>query len=230
MSEHYFDNYEWLKARLGRFTASEGYKLFVGSKKKGELFGVGAQTYIKTKAAELLTMEVKQDMDFKQSEWADSLEAEAVTEFELITKLKGTYYGVGNPTFFRYGDYAGCSPDWEIEGREGADIKCPYNSAEHVRNLLLASANDFKKERWEYYCQGQMSMLIRGWKKFHFVSYDPRMVEKKLRLKILTVYPDQEWRKKFEIRLNAAIEEVKSILFIVDLSTLKFYPLVHPFR
>jgi hypothetical protein len=222
MSEHYFDNYDWLKARLGRFTGSECYKLFVGSKKKGELFGVGAQTYIKSKAAELLTMDVKPDVDFKQSEWAYSLEAEAVNEFELATKLKGTYYGVANPTFFNYGDYAGCSPDWEIDGKEGADIKCPFNSAEHVRNLLLKSANDFKEERWEYYCQAQMSMLVRGWKKFHFVSYDPRMIEKKLRLKILTVYPDQEWREAFEIRLSAAIEEVKSILFTVDKPVLEY--------
>jgi hypothetical protein len=124
---------DWLSRRMGRFTASGIHQLFVSGREdmndqelaeekarggkrrtKDVLFGVGAMTYIRTKVAELLTMEVKEESDFKQAEWGKEKEAEAVAEFEAAIKKKGDYYGVVNPKFFEYGDYAGGSPDWEI--------------------------------------------------------------------------------------------------------------------
>lgn len=217
MSEHYFDNYEWLKKRIGRFTASEIHKLFVASRTKGKHFGDTAMTYIRQKAAELLTLQVKEEINFKQAEWGKANEFEAVQAFEKLTGLKGQYYGVANPTFFNYGDYAGGSPDWEIEGEEGADVKCPFNTDEHVKNLMLKSADDFSDVRWEYYCQAQMNMYIRKWKRFHFVSYDPRMIEHKYRLKILTVYPDAVWVNQFNEKLTYAITELQTMIAALEL-------------
>jgi hypothetical protein len=211
MSE-YFDNREWLQSRLGRFTASEIHKLSVPGKKKGEIFGVGAMTYIRTKAAEILTQEVKDEVDFKQAEWGKAHEAEACAAFESWLGTTGVYYGGGNPVFFEYGDFEGCSPDWEIEEEVGADMKCPYNSAEHMKNLLLESAEDLAKERWEYYCQLQYSMLIRGWKVAYFVSYDPRFVYDWMKLKVIQVYPDPEWLEDYSMRIPLAIEELKEMV------------------
>lgn len=210
---------EWLLKRCGRFTASEIHKLFAGGKKKDQLFGTGAMTYIRTKAAELLTMEVKEELDFKQAEWGKANEFDGVIALETYLGYSGKHYGVNDPVFFQYGEYAGGSPDWErmIEGdEEGADIKCPYNTSEHIKNMMLKSVEEFKNERWEYYCQGQMNMKIRGWKKFHFVSYDPRMIEESHRLKVITMYPDSEWLKEFDKRINAAIDEVKAIMKAMD--------------
>lgn len=211
MTDHYFDNYEWLQKRLGRFTASEIHKLFVSSKKKDRFFGDTAMSYIRAKVAELLTMEVKEESDFKQAEWGKAHEYEGVREFEKAIGRTGNYYGVANPQFFNHGKYAGGSPDWEIPDEEGADIKCPYNSAEHVKNLELTSAS-FPDERWEYFCQGQMNMYMRGWKVFYFVSYDPRIVEKHLKLKIITIYPDEQWVREFNERLGKAVEELERII------------------
>lgn len=211
MSE-YFSNQEWLNARLGRFTASEIHKIFVSGKKKDELLGVGAMTYIRTKAAEILTQEVKDDIDFKQAEWGKSHEAEACAAFEKWLGKSGQYYGAGNPMFFEHGDFEGCSPDWEIESEEGADMKCPYNSAEHLKNLTLESAEDLANERWEYYCQLQFSMKMRGWKVAYFVSYDPRFVYDWMQLKVITVYPDQEWREELSKRLPAATKALKAMV------------------
>jgi hypothetical protein len=210
--EGYFDQSHWLQKRLGRFTASEIHKIFIASKKKTELLGVGAQTYIRRKAAELLTLEVKEEIDYKQSEWGKAYEHEAVQAFEQAIGKKGIYYGIANPRFFELGEFLGGSPDWEIEDQEGADVKCPFNTDEHVTNLMIKSVDDFKDVRWEYYCQGQMNMLIRRWKKFHFVSYDPRIIEKRLRLKIISMYPDSEWIKEFTERSAAAIERLNEIL------------------
>lgn len=218
MENNYFGNNDWLQQRLGRFTSSEIHKLFVSSKKKGEIFGTGANTYIRKKVAELLTLEVKEEVDFKQGEWGKANEYDGVRTFEEATGKKGTYYGCANPTFFEFGEYGGCSPDWEIEGEEGADIKCPYNTDEHILNLRIQSADEFKKLRWEYYCQGQMSMLIRKWKVFHFVSYDPRLIERKLRLKIISAYPDGEWIGEFTDRFAEAVDDVKRTIALLDKS------------
>lgn len=217
----YEQHSDWFKKRLGRFTASEIHKLFVASKTKGKLFGIAAETYIRTKAAELLTMEVKEEIDFKQAEWGKANELDAVLSFESVQNIKGTYWGVANPTFFDYGKYAGGSPDWQsLDCTSGADVKCPFNSAVHVENLLLNSADEFKDERWNYYCQAQMNMLIRNWARFYFVSYDPRMIEYAHRLKIITIYPDESWRKEFNERLTAAIERLNEILDTIQSDSL----------
>lgn len=228
--ENYFnqDTIAWLQQRLGRFTSSEIHKLFVGGKKKGELFGVGATTYIRTKAAELLTMEVKEEIDFRQAEWGKANEYDAVKAFEQKIGIEGNYYGIATPTFFPHGEYAGGSPDWESKNvSDGADVKCPFNTAEHVKNLLLNAVDSFKDERWDYYCQGQMNMYIRGWERFHFVSYDPRMIEPALRLKIITFYPDSEWIKEFNERLSAAIEEVTRIIESIEVVLIEHDPEVN---
>lgn len=221
MESNYFNqsNIEWLQKRLGRFTASEIHKLFVGGKKKDQLFGKGAESYIMAKAAELLTMEVKDEIDFKQGEWGKANEQDAVLTMESLLEIKGTHYGMIKPQFFEYGQYAGCSPDWEgvIEGLSvGADAKCPYNSAEHVRNLLLNSAEDLKEERWEYYCQLQMSIIVRGWNMAYFFSYDPRVIEHQYRHKMIRVFPDEAWQKEFHERLAAGVERVNEILTVLE--------------
>lgn len=221
MENNYFnaENLAWLKKRLGRFTGSEIHKLFVGGRKKGEMFGKGAETYIMTKAAELLTMEVKDEIDFKQGEWGKANERDAVLVMEEILGVKGKHYGMNQPEFFELGKFAGCSPDWEyIANPElyGADIKCPYNSAEHIRNLMLKSAEDLKEERWEYYCQLQMSMIVMGWTHAIFFSYDPRIVEFKFNHKLLMVHPDAAWHAEFIERLAAATERLNDIITVLE--------------
>lgn len=206
---------EWLKKRLGRFTASEMYKLFQGSRSKDRMFGDGAMTYIRQKAAEILTMTVPPEMDFKQTNWGGEHEWKANKIFSEQFGAPCTYYGKENPVFFEFGDYCGCSPDWESQGGLfGADFKCPWNSSEHLLNLHLKDSEDLKKHRWEYYCQLQTGINIRGWDIAFFVSYDSRMVEDRLKMKVIEVTPDDEWADEFAKRLPAAIEELKKLIDI----------------
>lgn len=206
---------DWLAERMGFFTASEIHKIMPspsGRNYKKDLRDIdGAMTYIKTKLAERLTLEYKESIDFKQGEWGKLWEPKAVNEFEKATGVKGVHYGCNNYKFFKYGESAGLSPDWEIENEEGADIKCPYNTSEHITNLLIKSAQEFASERWEYYCQGQFSIKARNWKKFSAVSFDPRMIESQLRLKILPIYPDEKWQTDFDKRLKEAIEMLEEL-------------------
>lgn len=207
---------EWLQKRLGRFTASEMYKLFQSGRAKDKLFGDGAMSYIRQKAAEILTMTVPPEMDFKQTNWGAEHEWKAAEMFD--PNSEGYYFGKANPVFFEFGDYCGCSPDWEkrisYDSIIGADFKCPWNSSEHLLNLHLQDENDLKKHRWEYYCQLQTGINIRGWQVAYFVSYDPRMIESRLQQKIIEVKPSEEWAEEFGIRLPAAISELKKLIEI----------------
>lgn len=202
---------DWLYARIGRLTASEIHKLFVSGKKKDELFGQGALTYIRTKAAEILTQEIKDEVDFKQAEWGKSNEAEAVARFEKETGIRGEYFGAGNPKFFPIGDYLGFSPDW-INELYVSEIKCPWNSAEHLKNLMLQSAEDLSNERWEYYCQLQMAMYHHGALEGFFVSYDPRFAMEHMQIKIIEVSADENWIEEYNKRIPAAIELLKEMV------------------
>lgn len=214
------DEMDWYQHRLGRYTASEIWKLLPPPKsrlKKENGLSTGAMTYIKTKVSERLTMQVKPQIDFKQAEWGKEYEPVAVNTFEKATGIRGTHYGVSNPQFFEYGEYAGGSPDWiSLDESEGADIKCPFNTSEHVSNLLLQSGDDLKNEHWDYYCQGQFLMHMKNWERFYFVSYDPRPIEPKYRLKILVIYPDDVWVAEFKARLNEAIITLNAMMANLD--------------
>lgn len=209
-TEQSFEEIAWQHSRMGRFTGSQIHQLFISGRKKEDYFGTGAMTYIRTKLAERLTMETKEQVDFKQAEWGKNYEPDACKHFEKWLGRKGTYYGVANPQFFEYGANAGCSPDW-LGNDEGADFKCPYNTAEHIKNLFLTSAADIEREHYDYYCQGQMLMVVKNLKRFHFVSYDPRMIESKYRMKVITCYPDAAWVEEFKERLERAVELLDSM-------------------
>lgn len=221
MIDQTLDELQWRTDRMGLLTASEIHKIMPspnGRNYKKDLREIdGAMTYLKTKLAERLTLEYKESLDFKQGEWGKETEPQGVAAFEKYTGIKGIHYGNNNFKFFPYGENGGCSPDWETcEGGEGADIKCPYNTSEHITNLLIKSADEFAKERWEYYCQGQFSMIIRKWKKFSAVSFDPRPIESPLRLKVLPIYPDEKWIKDFDYRYNSAIEIMEELRLILS--------------
>ena len=63
-------------------------------------------------------------------------------------------------------------------GEKGAlEIKCPYNSVNHLKQCLIDSAEYFKKEHAEYYwqCVSHMITLGKDIKFCDFVSFDDRI-------------------------------------------------------
>lgn len=223
---------DWLQQRCGLFTASENHKLWSGGRRnmtyeelkeekdKGgkrktvdTLFGETAFTYIKTKAAERLTLQVKEETNFIQTNYGKEHEYDAWRLYEKTKGISGRYYGTLDPKFYKFSEYTGGSPDFICEGSKiGADFKCPYNSEVHLNNLLLTNQEDFKNAHFDYYCQNQFLMYNLGLKEFDFVSYDPRFIEDHLKLKILTCIPDVEWIDEYIMREKAAIEELNRII------------------
>lgn len=163
---------QWLIARCGKFTSSEIYKLIGKGRAKDEVFSQMGKTYIKQKAAEYLTKEPIQRPTTYAMEWGLSNENEALNLFEAVYG-QIERFGTGNPQFFSVGDFFGGSPDAVFRDYV-LEIKCPFNSDQHLEHLLLETAEDLKGFAPEYYWQMVSNMVILEKKKAMFVSYDPR--------------------------------------------------------
>lgn len=188
-----FDQYnEWITDRLGKFTASDIWKLM--EKGRGaEYFGKGAKTYIRQKAAEILTQEPVNGgrLNTAAMEWGSAHEHEAVQVFQEATGLMVAYFGGAEPKFFDYTNFSGGSPDGLVGDNKVAEIKCPYNSGEHVEHLLLSSGEDLKDYYPEAYWQILFNMLCTDSEGGYFISYDPRFAEEPLRLKVIEIEKDE---------------------------------------
>lgn len=156
------------KARLGKFTASEIYKLM------GERSGIkadGAQTYIQEKVAEELSGWYE-DAWSKEMDWGTQLEPDARAYYEIAFDVEVV---PGEPVQAPFCTDASCTPDGIILGqRKGIEIKCPYNPANHISHLMIGNAQDLKSVNKKYYWQVQMCMLVLGFEVWDFISYDPR--------------------------------------------------------
>jgi hypothetical protein len=192
----------WHRARSGKFTPSELYRLMTEPKSRTELLSEGAKTYVKEKIAETLTIDVSNEKMFhgnNATEWGNSYEGEAI---EVFSDMLGKE--IVNVGFINYDDNFGGTPDGISHDKLfGIEVKCPYNSSIHLDNLLLDSMA-FKKERKEYYWQIQGYSLITGIENWYFVSYDPRQIDYKM--KILPIKRNEEdielIKKKLSIATN----------------------------
>jgi hypothetical protein len=81
----------------------------------------------------------------------------------------------------------GCSPDGLIGDVGGIEIKCPFNTGEHVRTILDGDVPP------QYVAQVQGSLLVTGRKWWDLVSYDPRIDDVSVAMFILRVYRDEEF-------------------------------------
>lgn len=204
---------EWMQQRCGKFTASEIHKLLEKGGKKDVYFGTGAMTYIRTKLAEILTGTVVEIENVPAMDYGNSMELQAVLEFEKLSGYKVEYWGKANPKFFQYTDYSGGSPDGVVEnGGPLIEIKCPFTSAEHVRNLLIESAAELKEGKTlAHYAQIQMNLLCTDKEMAYFISYDPRISLPLLRLKYLIIYRDDAFIDNLKERIAEAESMLKEL-------------------
>jgi len=211
----------WQEVRLGKFTASGIHAILTASRTKGEAFGGTAMTYIKKKVAEIITGE-KPEINAKQLEWGIANEQDAVREYVARTGAKNVqYFGIATPKYFELSETAGGSPDGLV-GDEGLlEVKCPWDSAVHVQNLLNKTAEDLKKNAADYYTQDQFNMHILNRKWCDHISYDPRVASWQHRLKVIRIDRDEDHIKIILERLELAQDKVREILADLGLAEAK---------
>jgi hypothetical protein len=114
---------------MGKFTASRFGDLMTNGRKKDEVLGQTAISYIYEKAAELLTGQ-RTEIFGKALDWGN--------EYEPICKA---YYSelrgvtIEEMPFVEINEYSGASPDGMKDG-ELIEIKCPYNTANHLKTAF----------------------------------------------------------------------------------------------
>ncbi len=193
---------EQKRLRIGRFTGSEIHKL-MGSKGLGKT----GETYIYEKAAEFMTGEpIKPEFQTVSTQWGIDHELEAQMYFESATKLK-----IIKCDTLDNGLICG-TPDGLIENAKcGFEIKCPFNSGNHLKNFLMSSGLDLEDLRPEYYWQIVAYMWLTGYSQWKFCSYDPRFKEEK-RMLILNIELNNEHLESLKHRVNIAKEMFDSII------------------
>jgi hypothetical protein len=213
---------EWHLARLGKFTSSRLSDLLVSGRKKEELFGQTAISYIYEVAAEraftdtyrkgegLKELIDRLDKTSKDMRWGNECESWARNYYGNEMGLEVKEVG-----FIDYNEYFGDSPDGIIPDSEygcGAlEIKCP-SPATHRRYCQIKSQEDLLTEKKEYYIQCQGHIIANNVDWCDFVSFDPMQAKK---IHIVRISPDKEMIQTIFQRMeeaNRLIEIINSDL------------------
>lgn len=150
----------FLEQRIGKFTASEIYKLFIEPKTKADKdagnWSETAKGYIKNKAVEQ-KYGYRENIVNKAMEHGIITEAEAFDKFKFITNQE---WSLVSKQFFEINEHSGASPDGVLyDGLDiiaVCDIKCPQP------NTFFDLKIDYKEGKEmesKYFYQLQMQML-----------------------------------------------------------------------
>ena len=190
----------WLKLRLGLVSASRFKDIMTNPRSKTELFSATAKSYMLELIAEILTGEQK-EVTGKALEWGSTNEINAQNEYAFEKGVKVEEVGI----CLTDDKLIGASPDGFVGDDGGIEIKCPYNSANHIATVV---SGEMPKE---HIPQVQGNMLVNGRSWWDFVSYDPR-IEGEGRLFITRIERDDEYIEKLQIKLTAFVIEMQRIL------------------
>ena len=191
---------EWLKLRLGLVSASRFKDIMTNPRSKTELFSATAKSYMLELIAEILTGEQK-EISGKALEWGSNNEKSAQIEYAFEKGVSVDEVGI----CLTDDRQVGASPDGFVGDFGGIEIKCPYNSANHISTVI---SGEMPKE---HMAQVQGNMLVNGRQWWDFVSYDPR-IDGKGRIFITRIKRDEEYIAKLQERLTAFLVEMKRIL------------------
>lgn len=192
---------DWQVQRLGKFTSSRIGDLMTSGRGKDKFWGDTAMNYIYEKVAELMTGVPHYIPENRAMDWGNEYEAEAIEKYNQTREEQAEHMG---KTFIQFNELCGGSPDAFV-GEDGIlEVKCPYNSANHIKTFIT---NEIDK-KYLYQCHGNMLFSNRQW--CDFVSYDPRMPES-MQLKVIRVERDDEICNAILERITKASEEILKI-------------------
>ena len=153
--------------RLGKFTASSIYKLFIGGK------GATRDTYIFEKAEEIVKGHAK-GFSNKFTEHGHLNEFEAIESFAEVSGLNVEYL---DQEFFRINENCGATPDAKVVDFNGVaiasvDVKCPSETFfKQKLQQINESKPAFQNVPKEYFYQAQMQMLSMNVNEHYLVRY-----------------------------------------------------------
>ena len=191
----------WHADRCGHVTASKFSDVLAVGKNGKPL--KAREDYLMRIVTERLTGQPAESVDSYAMAWGRDAEPFARAAFEAETGLI-----IIESPFIRHAsiEWIGCSPDGLVGDSEGYESKCPKNSAVHLQTIRQGMPE-------EHNAQVQGCMWITGRKRWHFVSFDPRMPEH-LRLYHEVIERDEGYIKNLESEIIKFLKDVESQLQI----------------
>lgn len=204
---------EWFNARKYRFTSSCVHKLLTeprakAAKEAGELSET-AKAYILEKIVQEINGFIP-EFSSKATEWGTEQEENAKYWYGLKTSNR-----IADVQFCEANDFYGGSPDSAVIDTRLCDpldmdtvncaleIKCPYNSVNHLQHCLITSAEYFKAKHPEYYWQCVSHIITLNVERCDFVSFDPR-IDHPIGLFIFRLEKNEEDAELLLSKLDAA--------------------------
>ncbi len=144
------------KERLGKFTASSAYKLFVGGK------GVTRDNYVFEKADEVFRGHPKRTYTNKSQEHGLMNEYESIQAFNEVTGLTAVYL---DQEYFPINENCGSTPDAAVKDFNDVivaslDAKCPTETFSRQKYQVIKEAKpQYQNSPKEMYYQAQMQMM-----------------------------------------------------------------------
>jgi hypothetical protein len=181
---------DWFRARLGHATGSKISDIMTASRKKDEVFGDTAKTYLKTLAFErTLNQEVVND-DQAFQDYLDEVNVTSKAmrigterEDEAVNCFKDVFeeqYEITEVSSCKHDTipFFAASPDRILRDKQTGEIgilevKCPTGGV-HIGYLAeIKNAASLKAVKKEYYWQMMAEMSCTGAKYGVFLSYNP---------------------------------------------------------
>ena len=185
---------DWYSARLGKATASR-FKDAIAALKSGAP-AQAQRDYLTELVVERLTQQPIQRFQNAAMTWGTEQEPAARAAYERVTGRIVEETGfVAHDTLM-----AGCSPDGLVDWDGLIEIKCPWNTANHIETLLNGMPAEHIPQ-----VQGQMWITGREW--CDFVSYDPRMPAE-LQLHVQRIQRDPSFIADLEARITSFLQQV----------------------
>ena len=203
---------EWFNIRIGRITASRfGDLLTQPRSKKDKEAGVLSQTtksYILEKITEVMTGEHK-ELSGSALAWGKDTEQEAREFYELkyLTEVKEVGFVVKEDN-----KLIGGSPDGLVEEDGMIEIKCPYNSNNHIDYLFGGQI----PRGYLAQIQGNLGITGRAW--CDFVSYDPRIQNEEHKMFVKRIIRDEEFIARIDRAIDIALIRYRELLAHVGIT------------
>ena len=188
---------EWYNARLGKVTASRFKDVMTNG--RGSAASKTAESYMMQLIAESLTQNVVNEFSTPATKWGTDNEPAARSLYEWRTGVP--IEEVGFATIADC-DKVGASTDGLIGDEMCVEIKCPYNSVNHLRTIETGVPKVY-----EWQIQGQLWVLDRTF--CEFISYDPRMPES-YRMVTFEVERDEDMIDMLRDRVGRFVEVMLS--------------------
>lgn len=195
---------EWLRSRIGIVSASRFKDVLTEPRSKTDKevgnLSVTAETYLYELVSMILTDDAP-NFSSAATDWGNENEPLARLEYSMMTDNNVVETGI----FFHDNRKAGASNDGVVDDDGMVEIKCPFNTVNHVRTVV---SGDMPKEHMP---QVQGNLWINGREWCDFISFDPR-IEGDGRLFIKRIYRDETYIKNLERRVLAFIQKLDSVL------------------